>query len=132
MAKILLIDDDEDLRLSIKAVLMTTGHECEEAGSAVEGIQRLAEVKPDLVILDVMMEDQVAGFRVVNAMRDFDNDPQARQWEKVPILMLTSVQQVTRTRFEQDAGTPLLPVDCFVEKPIKPTALLAKVKELLA
>ena len=85
----------------------------------------------DLLILDVMMEDLVAGFRVVNQLRNFDAFPQNRKYEKVPILMMTSIQQQTRMKFSQDAGSRLLPIDAFLEKPVKPRALLQKISELL-
>ena len=130
--KIYMIDDDSDLVMATSAILTFNGYDFDSADSAVAGLERLDEVKPDLVILDVMMEDQVAGFRVVNAMRDFTNNPGAKKWQNVPILMMTSIQQFTRTRYEQDAGTDLLPVDAFVEKPLKPRALLDMVKKLLA
>jgi len=112
-------------------VIEAAGYKVFVAGSATEAVSRLEEVQPDLVVLDVMMEDTVAGFRVVNFMRDYENFPQNRKYEKIPILMLTSIQQRTGMRFSQDAGSRLLPIDAFVEKPVKPRELIDKIAELL-
>lgn len=129
--KIFMVDDDSDLIQVVRWVLEAEGYEFASAGSAREAIATIDQVSPDLVILDVMMEDVVAGFRVVNALRNFEEFPQNRRYEKVPILMLTSVQQRTKMKIAQDAGTRLLPVDSFLEKPVKTKVLLDKVTELL-
>jgi len=129
--RIFLVDDDQDLVDIMKTVIEAAGYKVFVAGSATEAVSRLEEVQPDLVVLDVMMEDTVAGFRVVNFMRDYENFPQNRKYEKIPILMLTSIQQRTGMRFSQDAGSRLLPIDAFVEKPVKPRELIDKIAELL-
>jgi len=129
--KIFMVDDDADLVLVVKSVFEASGYEFASAGSAKEGLEKIDAVRPDLIILDVMMEDLVAGFRVVNALRDYEANPQNRAWATTPILMLTSVQQRTKMKFSQDVGSKLLPIDSFLEKPVKPQALLATVAELL-
>jgi CheY-like chemotaxis protein len=131
MTRIFMIDDDEDLVGVFQCVLEAEGYEFAAASSAAEGLARLDAVRPDLIILDVMLEDVAAGFRVVHALRDFDAHPANRRYAAVPILVLTGVQQRTKMRFSQDAGTPRLPVDAFVEKPVKPRTLLQKIAELL-
>ena len=129
--KIFMVDDDTDLVMIAKSVFEAGGYEFASANSAKEGLEKIDSVNPDLIILDVMMEDMVAGFRVANALRNFDENPQNKKYENVPILMLTSVQQRMKMKFSEDAGTKLLPIDFFMEKPVKPQALLAKVAELL-
>jgi len=94
-------------------------------------LENVDNVNPDLIILDVMMEDVVAGFRVLNALRNGDDAARNARYAKVPILMFTSIQQRTKMKFSQDAGTALLPTDAFVEKPVQPKLLLEKVAELL-
>jgi len=130
-ARIFMVDDDPSFVEIAQLVLEAAGYEFVAASSAAEALARMGEVQPDLIILDVMMEDVAAGFRVVNALRDFEVHPQNRRYEKVPILMLTSIQQRTNMRFSQDAGTTLLPVDGFREKPVKPRQLLDTVADLL-
>jgi len=63
------------------------------------------------------------------ALRGPDPAPELKPYARVPILMLTAIHQKTPLRFAPDAD--YLPVDDFVEKPVKPTVLLAKVKKLL-
>jgi len=130
--KILVVDDDEDALLMITSLLGTNGYAAETATSGAEAVSRIDAVKPDLIILDVMMEDASAGMRVVHALRDPKAEGFHPGFESVPILMLTSVQQQLHVKLEQHAGTKLLDVDKFVEKPIKPRQLLDTVKALLA
>lgn len=130
-ARILMVDDDVDLVDIVRSVLLASGYEFFSAGSAKECLETIDAVRPDLIILDVMMEDVVAGFRVVNYLRNFDENPQSRRYEHVPILMMTSIQQRTKMRFSQDAGSRLLPIDAFLEKPVKPRVLLDTVAALL-
>lgn len=129
--RIFMVDDDTDLVQVVHWVLEAEGFAFASANSAKEALEKLDEVEPDLIILDVMMEDVVAGFRVVNALRNFEDHPDARKYAKVPILMLTSIQQRTKMKFSQDTGSNLLPIDAFLEKPVKPKALLEKIRELL-
>lgn len=130
-ARIFMVDDDTDLVDIVRSVLEAAGYKFASASSATEALDIVNSVAPDLIILDVMMEDLVAGFRVVNHLRNFEQFPQNKAYEKVPILMMTSIQQQTRMKFSQDAGSRLLPIDAFLEKPVKPRVLLEKIAELL-
>lgn len=124
-AKILLIDDDEDLILAMKTVLAGK-YTVLSADSGEEGLRRAAVEKPDLVILDVMMETGDKGFEVARKLK---RDPGLA---KVPILMLTAIYEKTGFDFSREAGDETwLPVDDYVEKPIRPDDLLAKVAALL-
>jgi CheY-like chemotaxis protein len=131
MKKILMIDDDVNLVQVIKMVLEAKGYSFAEAHSASEGLQKIKEVQPDLIILDVIMEDFVAGFRVVSELRTEMEDSEYSAFSKVPILMLTSVTAKANVNFSDRVGTALLPVDSFVEKPVKPAELLEKIEALL-
>jgi len=95
------------------------------------GIAKAVETVPDLIILDVIMEDFVAGFRVVSELRTGAPDSTYSKYSKVPILMLTSVTSKTNVNFSEKVGTALLPVDAFIEKPVKPGVLISKIEELL-
>ena len=87
---------------------------------------------PDLIILDVIMEDFVAGFRVVSELRTPNPDSEFKNYSHIPILMLSSVTTKTNVNFSERVGTSLLPVDSFIEKPVKPAELLAKIEALLS
>jgi two-component system, OmpR family, response regulator len=129
--KLLMIDDDVNLVNVFRLVCERKGYEFHSAGSAAEGLAAIEAVEPDLVILDVIMEDFVAGFRVVNELRA---DPASRyaRFSRVPIIMLTSVTSKTQLDFAERVGTALLPVDAFVEKPVKPAEMLATIESVLA
>jgi DNA-binding response OmpR family regulator len=129
--KILMIDDDVNLVNVVKLVLKAKEYEFFTAHSAAEGLEKIKECNPDLIILDVIMEDFVAGFRVVSELRTSGPDSEYAAYSKVPILMLTSVTTKTNVNFSEKVGTALLPVDAFIEKPVKPGQLIAKIDELL-
>jgi two-component system response regulator MtrA len=128
--KLLMIDDDVNLVSVFRLVCETKGYEFHSAGSAVEGLAAIERLEPDLIILDVIMEDFVAGFRVVSELRA---DPASRyaRFSRVPIVMLTSVTSKTQLDFAERVGTALLPVDAFVEKPVKPSEMLATIESVL-
>jgi CheY-like chemotaxis protein len=128
--KLLMIDDDVNLVNVFRLVCETKGFEFHAAGSAVEGLAAIEAVQPDLIILDVIMEDFVAGFRVVNELRANPKSRYAR-FSRVPIIMLTSVTSKTQLDFAERVGTALLPVDAFVEKPVKPLEMMAIIDSVL-
>jgi acetate kinase len=127
--KILTIDDDPDIRSALKAILESANYRCFQAATMREGLKMISDVKPDLILLDVMMEDISAGFRLAKQLREAEKAPTAR---RTPILMVTGVEKVTSLRFRDRVGTASLPVDGFLEKPVEPEILLKKVKEVLA
>ena len=124
--KILIIDDDADLRDSLKAVLEKADYAAVTAGSRSEGMAKFGDEEPDLVVLDVMMETWHDGFEMA---RELKSDPQARQ---IPIVMLTSIEKRTGIDVKSSAGDPSwLPVDAFLDKPVAPETLLAEIRRLL-
>lgn len=129
--KVLMIDDDVNLVNVFRLVFEQVGYSFHSAGSATEGLDAIERVVPDLIILDVIMEDFVAGFRVVSELRA---DPRGRyaRFAAIPIVMLTSVTTKTQIDFADRVGTALLPVDMLVEKPVKPAEMLATVEAVLA
>lgn len=126
-----MIDDDVNLVNVIKLVLESKDYQFESGYSAAEGLKKIVEFNPDLIILDVIMEDFVAGFRVVSELRTGGPDSKYYAFSHIPILMLTSVTAKTNVNFSDKVGTALLPVDAFIEKPVMPSLLLSKIEELL-
>lgn len=121
MAKVLVIDDDTDLCDAVRIVLELEGIDVLSANSRNAGKQAVASFKPDLVILDVMMEQPDDGFVLASDLRGSGFDK--------PILMLTNVGHVTGMYFDRDDD--LVPVDEFYEKPISPAQLIEVVTRLL-
>jgi len=130
--RLLMVDDDVNLVDVFRLVFQAKGYEFHAAHSAAEGLEKIREVKPDLIILDVIMEDFVAGFRVVSELRAAKPGSPFAEHARVPIVMLTSVSAKTQLDFASRVGTALLPVDEFVEKPVKPQEILAKIEAILA
>ena len=126
MAKILCIDDDQDVLDTCQFLLKEQGHTVETATNGKAGYAKAKTVKPELIVLDVMMEDQTAGF---HAAYNFRNDDSLKH---TPILMLTSVNQKTGMKFDPKKDGEFLPVDAFIEKPILREKFLATVSKLLA
>jgi CheY-like chemotaxis protein len=129
MPKILVIEDDADMVMAIRMPLEANGYEVFEAATGEEGLQKVKEVEPDLIILDVMMETTTAGFQVSLQLRTPDTDSEYAAYREIPILMLTAIHTTTSLRFGPDEA--YLPVDDFVDKPIDPDVLLEKVRALV-
>lgn len=129
MAKILMIDDDPDILTAIRIPLEASGHEFLVASSGLEGLEKIKETKPDLIILDVMMETATEGFHVAHRLRDRSPDAEYAAYRGIPILMLTAIHTTTPLRFAPDED--YLPVDAFLDKSADPDELLATVDELL-
>jgi len=129
MAKILMIDDDTDFVTGMRILFQSRGHEFFAAFNGDEGLARVKEINPDLIVLDVMMDTRTEGFHVSLRLRDRASDSEFAAWRNVPILMLTAIHQTTRLRFGPDED--YLPVDALLEKSVRFDVLLDKVDELL-
>jgi len=124
--KILMVDDDIDLCDSLRVILENAGYCLQTAANRTEGMEKVRTERPDLIILDVMMETWQDGFEM---SRDLKSDPGLKH---TPILMLTAIEEQTGIEVKSSAGDPVwLPVDAFLDKPVSPDALLAEVKRLL-
>lgn len=121
MAKILIVDDDPDVVDACRLFLEREGHEVASACNRPEGMKAVEAFRPDLLILDVIMEQPDDGMAMAQELR--------RSGFKPPILMLTSISKVTGMTYGRD--DEVLPVDDFAEKPIDPKTLLAHVNMLL-
>ena len=126
--KILTIDDDPDFQAAITEILENADYERIQAQSMKKGLDLASCIKPDLIILDVMMEDISAGFRFAKILRDRETE---RGNGHIPILMVSSVQKIMELNVQKRTGTPLLPVDAFRDKPVDSKVLLNKVRALI-
>ncbi|HOP26301.1 MAG TPA: response regulator [Candidatus Sabulitectum sp.] len=122
--RVLLVDDDPDFIEANSIILEASGFEVLTASSGAEGLKKVEEEKPDLVVLDVMMENTDEGFSVARKIRK-------KLHSDVPIIMLTSVSQATGYTFKPEEHPDFFPVDQFLEKPVPPTTLVKKIREAL-
>jgi CheY-like chemotaxis protein len=126
-AKILIADDDPDIRESLQAILESQQYTVVTAVDKTDGMEKIRAEKPDLAILDIMMSTWEDGFEM---SRELKKDP---QFKDMPIMMLTGIKNETGIDFKATAGDPTwCPVDIYLEKPIEPDVLLAEVAKLLA
>jgi CheY-like chemotaxis protein len=126
-AKILVADDDKDIRDSLQNILESRQYTVITAADRTESMEKIKAEKPDLVILDVMMSTWQDGFEIARELR---KEP---QFKNMRILMLTGVKDKTGIDFKATAGDPTwCPVDGFLDKPVEPDILLAEIEKLLA
>lgn len=85
MARILVVDDDPAIRQLLTDVLEIEGHEVRTAADGADAVRALDAVRPDFVVLDVMMP-QLDGYGVLRHIRGQEGDP-------VPVLMLTAAAE---------------------------------------
>jgi CheY-like chemotaxis protein len=126
--KILIVDDDADYRASLTAVLENQGYAVVTAASAKEGLGKVVSERPDLVVLDVMMEHASAGYEVNEAIK-FQNE--FRAVHDVPILMASSIPMDPATLFGRDADVGMITPDSYLTKPVDIPEFLARVARLL-
>jgi DNA-binding response OmpR family regulator len=127
-SKILIIEDDADLVAAMKKMLENKGHDVVVAYDPEEGNEKLRQERPDLIILDVMFGNrgESKGFDFAQRIR---ND---KQIADIPILMLTAINtEKPYFNFSPDTDGQFLPVDSFLDKPVKFDDLFLKVEDLL-
>jgi two-component system, OmpR family, alkaline phosphatase synthesis response regulator PhoP len=119
MLSVLIIDDEEDIRSILKYTLEKEGYMVYEASNGKDGLAQANEVKPDVIVLDVMMPD-MDGIEVCeNIRRNPDNND-------VIICMLTARNEDYSQIAGLEAGA-----DDYVAKPVKPKVFVSKIKALL-
>jgi DNA-binding response OmpR family regulator len=125
MAKVLIIDGDTDFQQATQLVLKKHDFEVVSAYDPEEGIRKVQDENPDLIILDVIMPSDLEGFDVARKIRE------NLRLRELPILLLTAVHTEKEVPYRFGPHEEWLPVDYFMDKPVDPDVLVAKVKELL-
>ena len=121
---ILLVDDDADFVEINSAVLENAGYTVEKAYSGKECLERISQVNPSLVILDVMMEHFDSGFNVGRIIKE--------QHPGLPIILMTAIGEETGLDFKprNDDDRRLLHADAYLDKGASPDELFTKIEEL--
>ncbi len=130
--KILVIEDDEQMVNFVKKVLEAHSYRVHSAPSAEEGLKKVKELSPDLIILDVMLETRGEGFITAQKLKSTDPSSEYREYSHIPILMLTAINAEMKFRYSPETDGEYLPAEDFVEKPVEPSELVQKVENLLA
>ncbi len=127
---VLLVDDDEDLIDIYRAALEKAGFAVSAAANSAEAMKIATSKNIDVAVLDVMMDTPTEGFVLARQMR------QNEKTMRIPLLMLTSVNTHNEeigsfVRFnDRERDKDWLPVDRFMDKPIKSEELVSIVRTL--
>jgi twitching motility two-component system response regulator PilH len=126
--KVLIVDDDPDVRLFSITVLEENGYNPIEATNGEEGMQIIRKEQPDLVILDVLMPRE-SGIRLYRQMKS-DN-----KLGKIPVIILSGITQKSFLRSQKAltefGGAQVPEPDAYLEKPVEPEELAATIKSVL-
>lgn len=113
--KILIIDDDQDYRESTRSLLESQGHMVIEADSGREGLRKMVEQRPDIIVLDVMMECDSEGYGVNQAIKYQD---QYADFQNIPILMISSIDSTPDELFAMAGEVEMVRPDFYLTKPL--------------
>jgi CheY-like chemotaxis protein len=123
--KILVADDDLDLLEQITAILTAAGYEVTAAEGQAGAEDAILRVKPDLAILDLMMEEKDSGFVLSHQLK--------KLYPEMPVILLTAVVGTTGLSFaaQHREEQSWVKVDKIMDKPVRPEQLKAEIRKLL-
>ena len=128
-AKILVIDDDPDFVDAITPILQSAQFGVISAANPALGKVKILDEKPDLILLDIMMDSLFDGFSLCHNIKT------AKEFEDVkdtPIIFVSAVKEMTGSRFQfQGEGQGMIGPDDYIDKPVKPDDLIARIEKLL-
>ncbi len=126
--KILIVDDELDVRIYVGTLFETSGYEPIAARNGNEGLQKAKEISPDLIILDVMMP-KAGG---VTMYRELKADQQLKD---IPVIMLTGVGEKSFSHYLKmlkfKKKDPISQPNAYMEKPLDHERLLELVREII-
>ena len=128
MKKVLLVDDEVDVRKFVSKLVERAGYEVIEAKNGMEGMGRVREDKPGLIILDVLMPKQ-SGIRMY---RELKTDESLKD---IPVIVLSAIAPKSFFRSQEVlaefAGQPVPEPEAYIEKPEEPEELIELMKKIL-
>ncbi|ABR30704.1 chemotaxis protein CheY [Thermosipho melanesiensis] len=120
MKKILVVDDSEVLRKITSFNLKKAGYEVFEAFDGIDGLEKIKSIKPDLIILDIMMP-RLDGFGVLKEKQKIE------EIKDIPVIILTAKGGAEDEKIAKSLGANLV-----MTKPFSPSILLEEVKRLMS
>jgi len=128
-AKILVIDDDPDFRKVVSLMLKPESYDVITAKNAQEGKEKLCTEKPDLILLDIMMDTLFDGFSFCH---DIKTSEEYREFRDTPVIFCSAVKEKAGSRFNFNPSEQgLMGPDDYIDKPVQPEDLIARIKKLL-
>jgi CheY-like chemotaxis protein len=126
--RVLIIDDDPDFIASTAALLEAHGYAVSRAQNGREGLDRMLAEHPDLLIVDVMMEHEWAGYEVNQAIKFGSGFECVRH---IPIVMVSAIPVGPATRFSAAGEVAMVTPNVYLTKPLDIPRFLAEVSALL-
>lgn len=126
--RILVVDDDPDFVNAVTTLLESNGYAVSVARNGAEALQVLGSLRPDLVVLDIMMEDAWAGYAVNQALKWGEGYEWARS---IPIVMVSALQEDPASRFAGASEVRMITPDAYLTKPLDTSKFLQTVKNLV-
>ncbi len=116
---ILIVDDEVDILETVRFRLESNGYKVISAADGEEGLKKARELKPDLIILDLLLP-KIDGYKISRLLK-FDE-----RYKDIPIIMFTARSHKDDERLGYEIGA-----DAYIAKPFEPQVLLNKIEELL-
>lgn len=127
--KILVIDDDADFREAVSLVLKSAFYEVITATNPKEGKQKLFSEKPNLILLDIMMDTLFDGYSLCTAIK---TEEEYKEFRKTPVIFVSAVKEQSGSRFSFSTGEQgFAEPDDHISKPIQPGELLKRIEKIL-
>jgi CheY-like chemotaxis protein len=123
--KVLIVDDDPDFHATVHSFLKSAGYSIVSAYSEREGLELARREKPDVILLDIIMQTTTDGF---DFCREAKRDPFIKH---TPLLGVSAIEKVIGVHYPPDMDPDLFPVDAYLSKPVTQEKLLAELKRLL-
>ncbi|MBN1203182.1 MAG: response regulator [Anaerolineae bacterium] len=120
MAKILIVEDERDIRDLIEFTLQYAGHEVIKTSNGAEAVEKAPQIKPDLILMDVRMP-RMTGYEACRQLKALDGV------KDIPVVFLSAKGQQSEMDVGMDAGA----YD-YILKPFAPDELTRRIAEILA
>lgn len=127
--KILVIDDDPDFIAAVTPILKSALYEVATAANPKEAKEKIFSEKPDLILLDIMMDSLFDGFSLCHAIK---TSKEFKEFKDTPIIFVSAVKEIAGTRFQfkgEEQG--MVGPDDYIDKPVVAADLLARIEKLL-
>lgn len=128
-AKILVIDDDQDFKKVISFMLESESYEVVTAKNPQDAKKQLLAEKPDLILLDIMMDSIFDGYSLCH---DIKTSQEFQELRETPIIFVSAVKEKSGSRFAFDTTQyGLKEPDDYIDKPVQPEDLFPRIEKLL-
>ena len=125
-ATILIIDDDPDFVDAVSSILESAHYNVSTALDPKRGKEKIYSEKPDLILLDIMMDSLFDGFSLCHSIKT------SKEFNQIPVILVSAVKAQTGSRFQFKGGEQgMRGPDDYIDKPVNPDDLLSRVAKLL-